>query len=817
MDTQAKTMAYKRDRHFGETKTIIAVTLFLFGFLSCFCLVLIWPQIYAIQVFNSKATYKLIIDVEDYFTCNEDYKKFVIDEPDSSYSMFSIYVFGVGNAADVFQRGAKPVMTETGPFGFLRHSYRYEISFDDPTRSETVSFKEFSVLLELSDVNLCEDMFYRTGRDSLLVNPCTNDRCKCKDYDTLLTIVNPMFLKLQWSESTSDLMAYYSVEVFSEVKALLEDPFTEAVRAHLVSSGLKEVYFFRSQMQMGVVMNTAMSDLSGTYDLVVIADHGPNSLPSFNPPACGLKDVYGISDCPFSTLNSFLSTARGSNKVCEQGCPSIKLFLDVTSNSSILNMDYGLPRWLGLSWYLTVASAPLMPFNGDLGPTMLTNVQALNILNDLSLALAEDQYGGGYTEPQLDACKYMTETLAKWMAQYFYFPYVALYSNLVQQEFLTSYQPVACSPFGLKCVWQYGYLRHHEGVDIDINQQLVIYLIDPTLSVNTNPASFYKDLFAPSWYNVFLYYRDVYSAEVQPNISCTKLGATFFDAKVFKPAALWAKANPSSTISGNSNFTKITLQYKSLSDAVEQQRYFNLSCYLSHLMFDVYRSSTRFHDAYVIDYLNKYKDEQFQHNFTSDNWNDLGVAQWGAGVVTMAIASVRTTTQIVRDGMWNFGKNKYYLNMMEYSSWATGEQRCLYSKGYLLLLQSSIHHHCIVFHQLVDGFPQTWIYSIEDARLLLHSLARRDTLGFELRRFIVYQGTTFIGDGSYFEGSVGSAGDRTFTLEANRNSFACSGPNEQACGLLDKFFNSSGSDCGFVEDLYLQCRYSYQYESNSCE
>jgi hypothetical protein len=117
----------------------------------------------------------------------------------------------------------------------------------------------------------------------------------------------------------------------------------------------------------------------------------------------------------------------------------------------------------------------------------------------------------------------------------------------------------------------------------------------------------------------------------------------------------------------------------------------------------------------------------------------------------------------------------------------------------------------------VDGFPQTWIYSLEDARLLLHSLARRDALGFELRRFIVYQGTTFIGDGSYFEGSVGSAGDRTFTLEANRNSFACSGPNQQACGLLDKFFNSSGSNCAFVEELYLQCKYSYQYESNSCE
>jgi len=117
----------------------------------------------------------------------------------------------------------------------------------------------------------------------------------------------------------------------------------------------------------------------------------------------------------------------------------------------------------------------------------------------------------------------------------------------------------------------------------------------------------------------------------------------------------------------------------------------------------------------------------------------------------------------------------------------------------------------------VDGFPETWIYSLEDARLLLHSLARRDSQGFELRRLIVYQGTTFIGDGAHFEGSVGAVGDRTFTLEANRNSFACSGANEKVCGLLNKFFYSSGGNCSFVESLYAACEYSFQYESNNCE
>ena len=213
-------------------------------------------------------------------------------------------------------------------------------------------------------------------------------------------------------------------------------------------------------------------------------------------------------------------------------------------------------------------------------------------------------------------------------------------------------------------------MRYYEGVTIPINTALANYLIDTSKSVGTNPASFYKDLFAPSWYNAFLYYRDIYSAEVQPNISCTNLEATYHDAKLFKPAALWAKSDP--VYGGNSNFNQLMEQYQLLSSDV-QHSFFLLSCYLSHLMFAVYRSSTRFHDVYVIDFLNKNKDQRFTHVFSADNWNDLGIAQWGAGVVTAAIATVRTTTQIVRDGMWNFGKNKYYLNMMEFSSWATGK------------------------------------------------------------------------------------------------------------------------------------------------
>ena len=53
----------------------------------------------------------------------------------------------------------KPTLAETGPFGFSKYSYKYDVHFDDNKASKTVRFKEYSILREQKDTTTCQVSF----------------------------------------------------------------------------------------------------------------------------------------------------------------------------------------------------------------------------------------------------------------------------------------------------------------------------------------------------------------------------------------------------------------------------------------------------------------------------------------------------------------------------------------------------------------------------------------------------------------------------------------------------------------------------------
>ena len=57
------------------------------------------------------------------------------------------------------------------------------------------------------------------------------------------------------------MLARYSQEPFAEVQRQLYGPFVTAVKAHLVVRAFKDVYSFRSQMQIYQLLNTAFNNL----------------------------------------------------------------------------------------------------------------------------------------------------------------------------------------------------------------------------------------------------------------------------------------------------------------------------------------------------------------------------------------------------------------------------------------------------------------------------------------------------------------------------------------------------------------------------
>jgi hypothetical protein len=772
MDGLVKSMAQKRERHFNESKTVLSVALMLFGVCACFCLVLIWPQSYLIRVFNSKLAYHLVLDVEDYFTCNNEYQNFVVDEPDPSYSMFSVFIFNVSNSFDVLTRGNKPDMVETGPYGFVKYTYKYDISFSDPVESTTVTFKEYSVLQPVEDPDACEKMYFRMDRDYLEATPCANNICKCKSYDSLVTVINPLLLKLLHEESASEIIGQHSVEVFSEIKRVLEDPFTEAVRAHLVPRALKEIYQFRTQMQLGYIVRDSIDALLKNYTLQQIADTRLD-----NVVACGMAK-YGIAGCPFQPFNSL--TGAKQNDISLSDYPSIQPLIDASNNFSILSFGYGLPRLLGISWVLGTTE-----FNSQNGYSAVTVTEMHTEAETYAQLLAKHSFGSSYTTDQHLGAQRMLKAFCTFIATTYIKNYATKLTSMAYTEFLNSYDKVPCDPLGTQCVWQYGYMRHIGGLTSQMGSTLSFQLIDLTTETSTNPVNLYKDINAPKWYNAFKYCTAVRNYTADLDISCTNLGTTYHDGLVSQPAALWGKDNGLIT----DNLTALHLQYGRL-DQATKDHYFDLSCKLSVLMQDVYRTSTDFHDNFVVRFLNKYKDPEFAHNFTVGNWTDLGIAQWGGGFVTHALANVRSTYMLVRDGMWRIGADNYFYNFMELSSWATRQ-----------------------------GYPQAWLYSVDEARTLLHALARRDSVGVALRRHIVYQGTTFFGDGVNITRGVGELGDRTFTTEANLNSFSCDGDGENAevCQMLDNLYSSSPQHCLEIEELYTVCEDRYNLDNIKCK
>lgn len=777
MDGEERTMARKRAKHYNETTSIISIAFILFGVCSAIVLSILWPQKFSAEVFNSKLSYRLLLNIEDYLTCHKDYINFVIDEPIARDSMINFFLFNITNTINVIQRGVEPNIREIGPFGYTKFTYKYDIEFD-PIDSLFVTFKEFSILTEVTDPDLCEEMYFRMDRDYLEATPCSNDQCKCKNVDQLLTIINPLFLKLLWEDSPHLLLAHYSVDVFENVKNLLDEPFTEAVQAHLVSEGMKEVYLFRLNYQILQVINTALTDLLQFYTLQQIAETFiPNN-------ECGLQ-IYGIAGCPFKPFGIRQNVLITFRDIDASNYPSMLGLIDATKPYSFLNDNTAFYKYLGYIWALDV-----LPFNGGNGYTMVSQSEMLLSFEQLIDEYAKDSFN---TNTLTANQRLGTRRILRATLNFLGITFISQYSivsrrlqPLVNIEFRTTSDPVICAPSGEMCVWQWGYMRNVLNAPQAVSNDLAFTLIDPGSETNTNPNNFYKDLFAPSYYNSHLYCTQLLPIPANDNnfnINCTNLKFTIDDGLVNKPAGLWGVDNGVSAV----NQTNLYFRFKQ-QPATIRKSYMYFACNMSYLLHNVYRTQTPFHDNFVVRFVNKYQDPLLNHTFTVGNWNELGIAQWGGGYITQAIAGVRTINQVVRDGMWRFGSDNLYNVLIEYASWATRE-----------------------------GYPNTWISSVEDAKTLLFALARRDDIGVELRRLILFRGSTFIGDGVNFENGVGEVGEITYTTEANLGNFSCTGENAAACSLLNEFYASSAANCLFIQELHDSCVNQFNFLNNRCK
>jgi len=355
-------------------------------------------------------------------------------------------------------------------------------------------------------------------------------------------------------------------------------------------------------------------------------------------------------------------------------------------------------------------------------------------------------------------------------------PYLALTSNLLHDEFSSVSEPVTCSPVGPKCIYQWAYMREKYGNLHTFTPVLLSNLIDIGTMTGSNTANILYQTNVPTYYNAYEYCTNYFLKGIKLSKGCSTVNPKVEPAGSLQlPAAIWgADQDKSPSVAGlNSTLTGINFMKN---DKKTVDEYIYLACNISTLVFDVFKSRTDYHDNYVVRFINNNKDKNLNHTFTVGEWKDLGYAQFGSGSITYALLQVKGIYQVVRDAMWYFGDEQYYLQLIEYSS------------------------HCIQ-----QGYPYAFIWDVDESRRLLEALADSSDNGVTFRKNIAYRTTTYIGDGSSYLNGVGAVGDLAFTLNNGGAMFICDGVYNKTCDLLDVSITSSAEQCLSIEALYTVC------------
>jgi hypothetical protein len=640
------------------------------------------------------------------------------------------------------------------------------------------------MLEAVTDPTVCEKMYYIMERDfEQLTDPCTGGACNCRSVDDAIFVVNPLWEKLIWQESSQEIMARYSSAVFDTIEQLLRTEFIHAVKMHMVKVAYQEIFFFRMMNQAGVIFQTGFEHLQQHYnasrnltndEVVDLMTASNNALPA----TCGLSK-YKISTCPFWARDTFGIVKTQLNVPLtfdSANYPSLSSWFNSSSVLSLFNY-WGLPKMVGFAYCIGVTN-----FNADTGYTMMNSTDCAVIESEIFGSLYNASFGPGtnLTSDQKLGAQVMVRGILKFVFVNLYSTYSSSLYSLVYHEFGYTYEPVVCSPMGDLCMWQYGYMNRYHGSVEKLTSNMTMVLIDYRSNGNTQPNNVIYDENAGPMYNTYKYCSIVY---VNPDHydTCLNVSYTFNDALHNQPAGLWGVDHGISGV----NTTLLYLAFNKESGSVKL-RYQQFACNLTTLLFEVYPQMTKFHDIFVVKYINRYRDTDFTHQFNYDQWDDIAYAQWGGGFVTWAVAGVRSIQQILRNGPWVIGDQSYIEGLVEFGSWS-----------------------------LYTAFPQSWIYNVTQSRILLRALSRKDADGVAFKKHIIAVSTTFTGDGTLING-VGAVGEVVYVNQQNLGDFSCDGVMEEPCNILKTFYNSSSYWCNVVQQTYEDCLLE-GFQGNHCK
>ncbi|CAM9257644.1 unnamed protein product [Scytosiphon promiscuus] len=732
-----------------------------------FVMCVLWSQLCYPLALNSKTLFEAIIDSNDQVVSASTYNNWLLglfsDEDDltGGYALHSIYMWHITNPSEIMDQGFKPKLAETGPFGYIKRTTKYDVRFS-PDFSDKVTYRSWTVYDQVEDTRDCTDMFFRMDKAKLRqgISDCNGTSCDCIGDTQQVTVVNPPFLKLLHQYEPSGILSTLSQEIFASIKEGMTVGFVQASKAYILPTVLDDVYRFRKAF---LAINSVLGSI---YSAIVVAngtDVAVSTLRGRYEDASidcqGFQPSEYSSGCPWGVL-SFIESAASSlgvqGNISEAEAEHL-LGLRSESNGCIFDSAGGTLKWIAAGRYSGHLSRPSLPHPSEVD---LTGESAFN---DLVATVCTWEAADGGATPSALECRAKVSGILHWLFGVWFTEGNKL-GGLVIDEWRgasSDSDDIACDTAGGSCPWRVA--NGSNSAEWNISAAAALLMIDPAEQDTRNDLSHYTVDGQTLWGSAYTYCN----TDPSTPMDCDE-GSRYVEA-----------ANE--TLPGLLKSAEGTLRWAQYREQV---------CGIASNMFGSWVKESTWLNYIIANHINTTVIDLTGYVLHGDQIEDIGYVQWTTGASLFALLGLQTLGTVTHDGIWRF---------MEESRHMLGPE---------LWTQVAI-----------AGYPTMGNVSVESGRALLDILAEDSDQADEFRRFILRQSTTYFGESDDWYAGPSSTtvsfdpGDALF-IEENPNGDFSSGAWEGTTlssevvalqSWLDASYMSSSEQCYILEGLYERC------------
>ena len=150
-----------------------------------------FPQYLFIWSFDSTMIFDRVLDQNDQWALDQTYLDFIHKDVEMQTSLFSVYLWNVTNAEILLREGFKPYLSEAGPFGYVKNTWKYDVVFTPD--SHFVTYKQYNYYTPTPNPADCYHMFFRMDKAiySSQEVDCSGTTCHCVDDEQQVNVINP--------------------------------------------------------------------------------------------------------------------------------------------------------------------------------------------------------------------------------------------------------------------------------------------------------------------------------------------------------------------------------------------------------------------------------------------------------------------------------------------------------------------------------------------------------------------------------------------------------------------------------------------------